>query len=140
MATKFSHALAHGLLIVSLALPSAALAQGQDSEELAPGFGACMEQATATVDMVGCLNSAYEYWDGVLNKNYRQAMRNCEEFGEPECKKKLQKAQRAWIQYKDGWADYIHASTGGTMSTLKAMDFLVTETRKQAELLGSGEE
>ncbi|HIW01447.1 MAG TPA: hypothetical protein H9894_09735 [Candidatus Desulfovibrio intestinipullorum] len=45
------------------------------------------------------------------------------------------KGQRAWIQYKEGMADFIYSSTGGTMSSLKAMDFLATETKKQAELL-----
>lgn len=142
MAIKWTRAIVQGLLVASLILPSAALAEGQDGEELAPGFDACMSKSVATVDMVNCLNAAYDYWDGVLNKNYRQAMRDCEDSGTPECKKKLQKAQRAWIQYKEGWIDYIYASTGGTMSTLKAMDFLVTETRKQAKLLASpdGEE
>lgn len=135
MAIKFTHAVAQGLLIASLALPSSALAQGQDSEEFAPGFDACMGQATATVDMVNCLNSAYEYWDGILNRNYKQAMRECADSGEPECKKKLQKAQRAWIQYKEGMAGFIYSSTGGTMSSLNAASFLATETKKQAELL-----
>ena len=128
----------HGLLVLSLALPSVALAEGQAGEqEFAPGFDACMEQATATADMKNCLNAAYEYWDGILNRNYKQAMRNCEEFGEPECKKKLLKAQRAWIQYKEGWVDYIYSSTGGTMSSLNALSFQAPETKKQAELLAS---
>ena len=135
MAIKFTNVVVQGLLIASLALPSAALAHEQGSEELAPGFDACMGQATATVEMVNCLNSAYEYWDGILNRNYRQAIRDCADSGEPECKKKLQKAQRAWIQYKEGMADFIYSSTGGTMSSLNAASFLATETKKQAELL-----
>ena len=98
MAIKFTNVVVQGLLIASLALPSASLAQEQGSEELAPGFDACMGQATATVEMVNCLNSAYEYWDGILNRNYRQAIRDCADSGEPECKKKLQKAQRDNVQ------------------------------------------
>lgn len=135
MAIKFTNVVVQGLLIASLALPSAALAQEQGSEELAPGFDACMGQATSTVEMVNCLNSAYEYWDGILNRNYKQAIRDCADSGEPECKKKLQKAQRAWIQYKEGMAGFIYSSTGGTMSSLNAASFLATETKKQAELL-----
>ena len=135
MAIKCTRAVVQGLLVASLVLPSSALAEGQNGEEFAPGFDACMSKSVATVDMVNCLNAAYDYWDGILNRNYKQAIRDCADSGEPECKKKLQKAQRAWIQYKEGMADFIHSSTGGTMGSLNAASFLATETKKQAELL-----
>lgn len=122
-----------GLLAAALAAPSAVLAAGE--EELAPGFNACMNKASATTDMVECYNSAYNFWDKILNRNYKRAMKNCDENGTPECKANLKKAQRAWIQYKEGMSDYIYNSSDGSMSRLSAIGFLTEETKKQAQLL-----
>ncbi len=122
-----------GLLAAGMAAPSAVLAAGE--EELAPGFNACMNRASATTDMVECYNSAYNFWDKILNRNYKRAMNNCEDYGTPECKANLKKAQRAWIQYKEGMSDYIYKSSDGTMSRLRAIGFLTEETKKQAQLL-----
>lgn len=121
-----------GLLVAGMAAPSAALAA---EEELAPGFNACMNRSSATTDMVACYDSAYKFWDNILNKNYKKAMKNCEENGTPECKANLKKAQRAWIQYKEGMSDYIYNSSDGSMSRLSAIGFLTEETKKQAQLL-----
>ncbi len=121
-----------GLLAAGMAMPSASMAQ---EEELAPGFNACMQRGYSTADMVECFNAAYEYWDKALNRNYKLAMKNCDENGLPECKAKLKKAQRAWIQYKEGMSDYIVSSSDGTMSRVSAISFLAEETKKQAKML-----
>ncbi len=123
-----------GLLCAALAAPCAVQAA---EEELAPGFNACMNRSSATTDMIGCYDSAYQYWDKILNKNYKMAMKNCDEEGTPQCKANLKKAQRAWIQYKEGMAEYIYSSSDGTMSRLSAAGFLAEETKKQAKLLKS---
>ncbi len=121
-----------GLLAAGLAAPSAAMAA---EEELAPGFNACMQRGYSTANMVECYNSAYEYWDKILNKNYKKAMKNCDEDGTPECKAKLKQAQRAWIQYKESMSDYIVSSSDGSISRVNAISFLAEETKKQAKML-----
>ena len=121
-----------GLLAAGLAAPSAAMAA---EEELAPGFNACMQRGYSTANMVECYNSAYEYWDKILNKNYKKAMKNCDEDGTPECKAKLKQAQRSWIQYKESMSDYIVSSSDGSISRVNAISFLAEETKKQAKML-----
>lgn len=122
-----------GLLAAALVAPSAVLATGE--EELAPGFNACIDKASTTTAMVACYDSAYKFWDNILNRNYKRAMKNCDENGTPECKANLKKAQRAWIQYKEGMSDYIYSSSDGTMSRVSTIGFLTEETKKQAQLL-----
>ena len=122
-----------GLLVAGMAAPSAVLAA--EEEELAPGFNACMNRASATTEMVECYNSAYNFWDKILNRNYKRALKNCEEYGTQLCEANLKKAQRTWIQYKEGMSDYIYNSSDGTMSRLSAIGFLTEETKKQAQLL-----
>lgn len=121
-----------GLLAAVLAAPSAVLAA---EEELAPGFNACMQRGYSTANMVECYNSAYEYWDKILNRNYKKAMKNCDEDGTPECKANLKKAQIAWIQYKESMSDFISSSSDGTISRVNTISFLAEETKKQAKLL-----
>ncbi len=126
----------YGLLAAVLVAPSAVLAT---EEELAPGFNACMQRGYSTANMVECYNSAYEYWDKILNKNYKKAMKNCDEDGTPECKANLKKAQIAWIQYKEIMSAFISSSSDGTISRVNTISFLAEETKKQAKLLNTDE-
>lgn len=108
-------------------------------EELAPGFHACTEKAQSTADNLECLSAAYNYWDKQLNANFKKAQTACE--GAPdakECRAKLLKAQRLWIQYKEAMADALYAmGGGGTMDQLTVGDFVAGETKKQAQLLAT---
>ena len=107
-------------------------------EELAPGFNACTEKAQSTADNVECYNAAYTYWDKTLNANFKKAQAACEDTANAkECRAKLLKAQRLWIQYKEAMADSLYASgSGGTMDHLTVGHFVAQETKKQAQLLG----
>ena len=106
-------------------------------EELAPGFNACTEKAQSTADNVECYNAAYNYWDKQLNANFKKAQAACEDTANAkECRAKLLKAQRLWIQYKEAMGDALYGmGSGGTMDSLTVGHFLVEETKKQAQLL-----
>lgn len=123
-------------LCAGLGAPSAA-----GAEELAPGFNACAEKAQSTAEQVECYTAAYNYWDKVLNANFKKAQAGCEAAADAkECRAKLLKAQRLWIQYKEAMADSLYASGGGgTMDHLTVGHFAARETKKQAQLLGNGE-
>lgn len=110
-------------------------------EELAPGFNACTEKAQSTADNVECYNAAYNYWDKRLNASFSNAQAACGEAPDAkQCRAKLLKAQRLWIQYKEAMADALHASgSGGSLDTLTVGNFLAEETKKQARLLDPGE-
>lgn len=121
--------------LVLLFLASPAMA-GDD--ELAPGFDRCMEQSGGvTMEMVGCLQQAYDYWDARLNTNYKKARQACQNSSDPKAwSDKLLKGQRAWVQYKEFFADLVQLpNEGGSMARLSAMSFLARETRRQALLL-----
>lgn len=109
-------------------------------EELAPGYNACTEKAYSTADMIECVTNAYQYWDKKLNENYKKAQETCKGAEKPdECSKKLLKAERLWVQYRDAMADVIFdLEGGGSLSRLAADNFSAEETKKQANLLDSG--
>ena len=126
-------------VLCTLCLLTLPLSAAAEEEELAPGFRICMEKSGGvTMAMQDCLNEAYNYWDHLLNANYKKAKAACDEMsGDPkQCRDKLLKAERAWIKYRDGMADVVwELNGGGTFSGVAAMDFLATETKKQAKLL-----
>ncbi|MDO5537580.1 MAG: lysozyme inhibitor LprI family protein, partial [Desulfovibrionaceae bacterium] len=103
------------LLALGLLLTPAQAVQAQPEEELAPGFAMCMKEAYSTMAMVECLQQAYEYWDGELNRNYKAIMSVYAKSPDlAETRKNLQKAQRAWIGYRDSTAKYFGGRTGGS--------------------------
>lgn len=129
-------------VLLFLALPIGAamcVPDARAEEELAPGFHACTEKALSTADNVECLTAAYEYWDKQLNANFKKAQAGCEEAPHPkECRAKLLKAQRLWIQYKEAMGDALYGmGGGGTMDNLTVGTFLAEETKKQAQLLAT---
>ena len=90
-----------------------------------------------TVDMLMCLNDAYDYWDDRLNDSYAAAMKHCSGSDDPvTCKKNLRDAERLWVQYKNAMGEAVAGlEGGGTLSGVTASSFMVEETKKQAELL-----
>lgn len=125
-----------GSLLFFLSSGNACLA----AEELAPGFDSCMDRSEGvTVDMLMCLNDAYDYWDDRLNDSYAAAMKLCSDSEEPgRCKKKLREAERLWVQYKNAMGEAVAGLEGeGTLSGVTASSFMVEETKKQAKLLES---
>lgn len=108
-------------------------------EELAPGFNACTEKAQSTADNVECLTAAYNHWDKALNANFKKAQAACADAVDAkECRAKLLKAQRLWIQYKEAMGDALYGmGGGGTMDNLTVGTFLAEETKKQARLLAT---
>lgn len=126
------------LLLCCLALLFLAAPAMAEEDELAPGFDRCMEQSGGvTMEMMGCFQQAYDYWDARLNANYKKARQACQNSSDPKgWSDKLLKGQRAWVQYKELFADLVQLpNEGGSMARLSAMSFLTGETRKQALLL-----
>lgn len=128
--------------LLFLVLPVCAalcVADARAEEELAPGFHACTEKAQSTADNVECLTAAYNYWDKALNTNFKKAQTACADASDAkECRAKLLKAQRLWIQYKEAMVDALYAmGGGGTMDQLTVGDFAARETKKQAQLLAT---
>lgn len=126
------------ILCCALALLFLAAPVMAEDDELAPGFGLCMERSGGvTSEMLECLQQAYDFWDARLNANYKKAKRACQGSADPKaCAARLLKAQRAWIQYKEATTELVGLpNEGGSLARLSAMSFLTEETRKQALVL-----
>ncbi|MBX9455920.1 MAG: DUF1311 domain-containing protein [Rhizobium sp.] len=110
------------LAITALLVASAACAQAQEDPPLD-----CSNQITQS-DMNQCSYLDYERADKELNAVYRQAVRSQEEMDKQAAEmnpayvgalKALKKAQRAWIDYRDGHCDGVgYAGVGGSIQPL----------------------
>lgn len=123
-----------GLLALMCLLP---LTANAEEEELAPGFDACMDKAATTADTLNCTTAAQDYWDKILNENFKKAKNHCAQATSPkECDENLVAAQRLWIKYKEITPRVIRdLYGGGSLGTQIAGHFLASETKKQAQLL-----
>ncbi len=144
---KTGKLIAYGLLLASLALPSAVSAEEQTkySKELAPGFDICAKSAADTaknsaeyrVALSVCLNLAEKYWEGIVKKENQNHIDMHEDVSYYEyVLQAVTDLQKAWLQYKEAGSDLIR-SDGDPMATIRARYFDVQETRRQAEVMAN---
>ena len=117
-------------------------AEGAAEEELAPGYGQCMDKAQTTSDYVECADEAFCYWDAILNENYQRIMKQCPYDTDEACAAyvgKLREAERAWLRYRDATAGFLSQKLGGTYDRVEASLFAAEATRAQALLLAAPE-
>lgn len=113
-----------------------------EEDELAPGFKACMDEATSTATMMTCMNNAIEHWEKVLAKNYAQAEKNCEE-DDNRCagyRSLLQATMTSWKTYRADMAAYLGQVSGGTMDRLAAASFDLDAIRLYARTIAVADE
>lgn len=133
------------LLAAALALSAAPVfAQERmiapDPTELAPGFRACMSEADTDMAMSDCYSAATQYWDAILNANFKKAMAACAQASdEKACRDTLREAQRQWMRYRDAMIPVLMPEDAGTLQRVEANAFVAEETKKQAGLLGREE-
>ncbi len=141
-----SKLIAYGLLIASLALPSAVFAGEPDKSngELAPGFNICEKHAADSAKssseykklLLGCLDSAGKYWDekiyiqsGYYLSTYKDTLKY------DEIKQVVPKFHIAWIKYKKAGSELIKSD--GDQQNIKTRYFEVQDTQRQAKLLAN---
>ena len=109
----------------------------------------CMENTPggySTIAESGCYDQELQYWDRLLNANYRAKMARAKEtdranegFG-PSQADALKAMQRAWIPYRDAACDYERSLWGGgTGGGPAQLNCLMTQTARQAIALGYGD-
>lgn len=118
-----------------------ASAEGRDREScIGVVFNPCLEDPSVSSNaaMVGCLSREHAVWDDILNVAYRDLRASLA----PTVAEALQKAQRAWIPWRDAKCGiWYEVHQGGTIAGLFAQD-CVTETtaRRAVDLLELGDE
>lgn len=126
--------LSFGLILAAvLVCAPNATAQADVDALLSPDFKACMENPDnmTTSGMVQCMGAERERHDARLNAVYQQLMQTLPE----DKRQELKEAQRAWIKFRDDYADLLYGFTGGSIDRLNAADWLMRSTALQAREL-----
>ena len=107
-------------------------AQAED-ELLSPEFYACLEPPVGmtTQGMVACMGAERALHDAKLNAAYQQLMTELPE----DRREALKEAQRAWIKFRDAYADFLYDPNGGTMVRITTAHWLMQSTAMQAREL-----
>jgi uncharacterized protein YecT (DUF1311 family) len=113
-------------LAAAAAMPLAAHAQ---EINLTKPFGVCMDKADGvTQSMVECIDAEIKRQDARLNKAYKALLADLN----PERKKQLLAAQRAWLKFRDANCGFYFDPEGGTIARVLAVDCLMTMTASRA--------
>lgn len=115
--------------------------------KLPPAIQQCYDNAYSDSDIAACSTMEGEFWDKVLNQNYKKAMSGCKTFaqdnmseeeqaqGIKKCQNDIKTAQRNWIKYRDAMSavlcDYA-SNYGGTMQYLQCASGKTEIIREQA--------
>jgi uncharacterized protein YecT (DUF1311 family) len=113
-------------LATAATMPLAAHAQ---EINLTKPFGVCMDKADGvTQNMVECIDAEIKRQDARLNKAYKALVADLN----PERKKQLLAAQRAWLKFRDTNCAFYFDPEGGTIARVLAVDCLMTMTASRA--------
>ena len=112
--------------LAATTLPLAAQAQ---EAKLTKQFSVCMDKSEGvTQHMVECIDAEIKRQDARLNKAYKALVADLN----PERKKQLLEAQRAWLKFRDTNCAFYFDSEGGTIARVQAVDCMMTMTANRA--------
>lgn len=138
------------VLASAVAVQFAGMAQAADPTPPA-AIQKCYDNAMGDFDLVECINAETEFWDKLLNDNYKKAMRGCTSFAqgyftgaevkdvEAKCKKQLKDTQRTWIKFRDGMSGIqceYSFNYGGTLQRVECASAYNELVKEQALRLG----
>lgn len=113
----------------ALAATTMPLAAHAQEVKLTKQFGVCMDKADGvTQHMVECIDAEIKRQDARLNKAYKALVADLN----PERKKQLLEAQRAWLKFRDTNCAFYYDPEGGTIARVLAVDCLMTMTASRA--------
>jgi uncharacterized protein YecT (DUF1311 family) len=112
-----------------------------DNNAPTPGLNSCLENSSDYIEYANCYSNAKDYWDKILNDNYKKAKNMCSKSeDEKDCLQLLLKTQRSWLAYRDGSITIFYKLMGpGHIADMHVSEFLYTVTKQQAQILGSFE-
>lgn len=112
--------------LAAVTLPLAAQAQ---EARLTQQFSVCMDKSGGvTQSMVECIDAEIKRQDARLNKAYKALVADLN----PERKKQLLEAQRAWLKFRDTNCNFYYDPEGGTIARVQAVDCMMTMTANRA--------
>ncbi|MET3667949.1 lysozyme inhibitor LprI family protein [Caulobacter sp. 1776] len=123
-------------LFAAVLLLTAAVAPAAHAEDpkYSPAYDRCLAAPSgqSTMGMIECIGIEFEAQDARLNRAYRTAMKRMEL---PRQKAALQKAQRAWIAFRDADCASLYDQDWGTISRVEAANCRLDRTARRADAL-----
>lgn len=92
-------------------------------------YDACMNNASTTQAMQGCIADEYTSQDARLNQAYKKLTSALS----ASRKKELQAAQRLWIQYRDANCQFYADPDGGSIATINAASCTLQMAAQRAQ-------
>lgn len=114
--------------LVASGLPLAAVAAGDGAD--------CMASATTQSAMTACAQSQFKQADAKLNARYSALKKALAD--QPARRASLQKAERAWLAYRDADCAFAAgAHAGGSMAPMVKLQCLADRTARRSHVLAS---
>lgn len=106
------------LALLAVATPALAVDDAKIEARYTPAFQACLDSpdGASTMGMVQCVGVELKVQDAALNAAWRALIADMT----PDQKAGLQKAQRAWIAFRDADCQSRYSPDWGSMSTITA--------------------
>lgn len=101
---------------------------GSQDAQLSPTYAPCMSKATATSELMACIQAEFLIQDRRLNEHYKNLMGRLEE----DRRKQLQETQRLWLKYIEANCSFYHPPHGGSAHRVMAADCAVQERARRA--------
>lgn len=112
------------------AWPLPLLAQAAPAQT--PAYERCMDKSGGvTVRMLDCMATEMSHQDARLNRAYKTLMASLPS----ERQRALQRAQRAWLAFRDADCQFLAEPEGGSAASLVASDCFLTMTTQRAQAL-----
>ena len=124
-------------LFAAAVLLAAAASPVQAAEpNYSPAYERCLAAPSgqSTAGMIDCIGTELEAQDARLNRAYKAALKRLEL---PRQKAALQKAQRAWIPFRDADCASLYDQDWGTISRVEAASCVLDHTARRADALES---
>lgn len=120
-------------LIVAAVLLAAAVSPVQAAEpKYSPAYAKCLAAPSgqSTAGMIDCIGTEWQAQDARLNRAYKGALKRLEL---PRQRAALQKAQRAWIAFRDADCASLYDQDWGTISRVEAASCRLDRTARRAD-------
>jgi uncharacterized protein YecT (DUF1311 family) len=98
------------------------------ADDNSPAYTQCMDKASSTVAMSGCIQAETTLQDARLNRVYKQLMGRLDGGQQ----KRLREVQRQWMGYRDANCAFHVQASGGTMAQLEGGMCVLDMTRERA--------
>lgn len=121
-------------VLLCLSVLAAPLASQAAEPKYSPAYDRCLASpdGQSTMGMIACAGAELKLQDARLNRAYQAAMKRLDQ---PRQRAALQKAQRAWIAFRDADCASLYDQDWGSLSRIEANACMLDHTARRADAL-----